>query len=204
MIIGLLRSTDIEEWARLRAALWPDGNIEQHPEETADVPGNSHQTAVFVSAGPDGQLHSRRGPQRRMLAQLRCVRRQPMRRARTAQSRTMVSQTSRMPCPAQTPRPTASGIRTTHPPTIAASRCLEMKGPNILKGNFQPGFKIDLHYKDLGLTMETGRALGVPLPVTALVQVMFNALRVKDRGSLDHSAVITLLEDLASVQVRKS
>jgi 2-hydroxy-3-oxopropionate reductase len=51
--------------------------------------------------------------------------------------------------------------------------------------------------------METGRALGVPLPVTALVQEMFNALRVKGRGSLDHSAVITLLEDLASVQVRK-
>ncbi|MGH7360120.1 MAG: 2-hydroxy-3-oxopropionate reductase [Candidatus Methylomirabilales bacterium] len=86
---------------------------------------------------------------------------------------------------------------------MAASRCLEMKGPNILKGNFQPGFKVDLHFKDLGLIMETGRALGVPLPVTALVQEMFNALRVKGRGSLDHSSVITLLEDLAGVQVRK-
>ena len=87
---------------------------------------------------------------------------------------------------------------------MAASRCLEMKGPQILKGNFQPGFKIDLHYKDLGLIMETGRALGVPLPVTALVQELFNALRVKGRGGLDHSAVITLIEDLAGVQARLS
>lgn len=78
-----------------------------------------------------------------------------------------------------------------------------MKGPNILNGNFQPGFKIGLHYKHLAVIMETGRALGVPLPVTALVQEMFSALRVKGRGSLDHSAVITLLEDLARIEVRK-
>jgi 2-hydroxy-3-oxopropionate reductase len=87
---------------------------------------------------------------------------------------------------------------------LAGSRCLDQKTPNYVAGQYPPGFKIDLHFKDLGLIMETGRALGVPLPVTALVQEMFNALRVKGRGSLDHSAVITLLEDLAAVQVRKS
>jgi 2-hydroxy-3-oxopropionate reductase len=86
---------------------------------------------------------------------------------------------------------------------MANSRCLEMKGPQIIKGNFQPGFKIDLHFKDLGLIMEAARALQVPLPTTALVQELFSALRVKGRGGLDHSAVITLLEDLANVQVRK-
>jgi 2-hydroxy-3-oxopropionate reductase len=80
---------------------------------------------------------------------------------------------------------------------LAGSRCLEQKAPNYLRGSYPPGFKIDLHYKDLGLIMEAGRALGVPLPATAVVQELFNALRVKGRGQLDHSAVITLLEDLA-------
>ena len=77
-----------------------------------------------------------------------------------------------------------------------------MKGPQIIKGNFQPGFKVDLHYKDLGLIMEAARALQVPLPTTATVQELFAALRSKGRGGLDHSAVITLIEDLANVQAR--
>jgi len=85
---------------------------------------------------------------------------------------------------------------------MAGSRCLDMKGPQIIKGNFQPGFKVDLHYKDLGLIMEAARALQVPLPTTAVVQELFSALRVKGRGGLDHSAVITLIEDLAGVQAR--
>ncbi|MEE9181799.1 MAG: 2-hydroxy-3-oxopropionate reductase [candidate division NC10 bacterium] len=85
---------------------------------------------------------------------------------------------------------------------MAGSRCLEMKGPQITKGNFQPGFKVDLHYKDLGLIMEAARALQVPLPTTAVVQELFSALRVKGRGALDHSAVITLLEDLAGAEAR--
>jgi 2-hydroxy-3-oxopropionate reductase len=85
---------------------------------------------------------------------------------------------------------------------MAGSRCLEMKGPQIIKGNFKPGFKTDLHYKDLGLIMEAAHALQVPLPTTAGVQELFSALRVKGRGALDHSAVITILEDLAGVQAR--
>ena len=80
---------------------------------------------------------------------------------------------------------------------LAGSRCLEQKKPNYLANTYDPGFKIDLHYKDLGLIMESARALGVPLPTTAVVQELFNALRVKGRGGLDHSGVITLLEDLA-------
>jgi 2-hydroxy-3-oxopropionate reductase len=82
---------------------------------------------------------------------------------------------------------------------LAGSRCLEQKAPNYVQGSYKPGFKVDLHYKDLGLIMEAARALGVPLPATAVVQELFNALRVKGRGQLDHSAVITLLEDLAGV-----
>jgi 2-hydroxy-3-oxopropionate reductase len=81
---------------------------------------------------------------------------------------------------------------------LAGSRCLDQKTSNYLSNTYTPGFKIDLHFKDLGLIMESGRALGVPLPTTALVQELFAALRVRGRGGLDHSAVITLLEDLAS------
>ena len=80
---------------------------------------------------------------------------------------------------------------------LAGSKCLEQKRPNYLAGTYNPGFKVELHYKDLGLIMESARALGVPLPATAVVQELFNALRVKGRGGLDHSGIITLLEDLA-------
>jgi len=82
---------------------------------------------------------------------------------------------------------------------LAGSRCLDQKKPNYLANTYNPGFKVDLHYKDLGLIMESARALGVPLPATAVVQELFNALRVKGGGGLDHSGVITLLEDLAGV-----
>ena len=82
---------------------------------------------------------------------------------------------------------------------LAGSRCLDQKTPNYVAGSYKPGFKIDLHFKDLGLIMESARTLGVPLPATAVVQELFSALRVKGRGELDHSAVITLLEDLAGI-----
>ena len=80
---------------------------------------------------------------------------------------------------------------------LAGSKCLEQKRANYVSNTYNPGFKVDLHYKDLGLIMESARALGVPLPATAVVQELFSALRVKGRGGLDHSGVITLLEDLA-------
>ncbi|HTG11573.1 MAG TPA: 2-hydroxy-3-oxopropionate reductase [Candidatus Eisenbacteria bacterium] len=82
---------------------------------------------------------------------------------------------------------------------LAGSKCLEQKTPNYVSGSYKPGFKIDLHFKDLGLIMESSRALGVPLPCTAVVQELFNAMRVKGKGGLDHSGVITLLEELAGV-----
>jgi len=80
---------------------------------------------------------------------------------------------------------------------LAGSKCLEQKRANYMANTYSPGFKVDLHFKDLGLIMESARELGVPLPATAVVQELFNALRVKGRGGLDHSGVITLLEDLA-------
>jgi 2-hydroxy-3-oxopropionate reductase len=85
---------------------------------------------------------------------------------------------------------------------LAGSKCLEQKTPNYVAGTYNPGFKIDLHFKDLGLIMESGRALGVPLPCTAIVQELFNAMRVKGKGGLDHSGVITLLEELAGLPLQ--
>ncbi len=86
---------------------------------------------------------------------------------------------------------------------LAGSRCLEQKTPNYLAHEFRPGFKIDLHYKDLGLIMESARALGVPLPTTAVVQELFSGVRARGGGGLDHSGIITLMEQLAGVEVRK-
>jgi 2-hydroxy-3-oxopropionate reductase len=82
---------------------------------------------------------------------------------------------------------------------LAGSKCLEQKTPNYVARTYKAGFKIDLHHKDLGLIMETARALGVPLPATAVVQELFGALKVKGQGGLDHSGVITLIEDLAGL-----
>ena len=87
---------------------------------------------------------------------------------------------------------------------LAGSRCLDQKSANYVAGTYNPGFKVDLHFKDLGLIMESARALGVPLPATSVVQELFSALRVQGRGSLDHSGVITLIEDLAGLAATRS
>ena len=80
---------------------------------------------------------------------------------------------------------------------LAASRVLEMRGPTMIAGNFQPGFRVDLHRKDLGIALATGRATGVPLPVTALVGQLYESVADLGRGDLDHSALITLYQELA-------
>ena len=87
---------------------------------------------------------------------------------------------------------------------LAGSKCLEQKSEKIVSGDFSPGFKVDLHSKDLSLIQDAARAIGVPIPTSALVEQLFAALRVRGRGGLDHSSVITIFEDLADVQVRRS
>jgi 2-hydroxy-3-oxopropionate reductase len=86
---------------------------------------------------------------------------------------------------------------------LAGSKCLDQKSEKILSGDFAPGFKIDLHFKDLGLIHEAARSIGAPIPTAAFVEQLFAALRVRGRGGFDHSGVITLFEDLAGIQVRK-
>ncbi|MGQ9629817.1 MAG: 2-hydroxy-3-oxopropionate reductase [bacterium] len=87
-----------------------------------------------------------------------------------------------------------------------AARCwaLEVRAPNnMLVRNFKPGFKARLHYKDLNNILATGRDLGVPLPVTSLVHELFGALLVDGQGENDHSAILTVLERMAKVEVKK-
>ena len=77
------------------------------------------------------------------------------------------------------------------------SYALEAKMPNfILKDNFKPGFSIDLQYKDLGLGIDTAKALGVPLPVTNLVQQVYEIARAKGYGGDDISALTRVCEGL--------
>ena len=84
---------------------------------------------------------------------------------------------------------------------LAASRVIELRGPTMLQRNFDPGFRVDLHRKDLGIALATAREQGVPLPVTGVVGQLFEALAAAGRGDLDHSALLTIVEDLAHHQV---
>jgi len=87
---------------------------------------------------------------------------------------------------------------------LAASRVLELRGATMLAHDFAPGGRVSLHHKDLGIALETGRRYGVPLPVTAIVDQMFAALEAKGQGSLDHSALLLHLEELAAHRVGQS
>ena len=84
---------------------------------------------------------------------------------------------------------------------LAQSRVLELRGPNLVKGEYPPGFRIRLHRKDLRLAMEAGADLGVAIPAAGQLYQMFTALLAADRGELDHSGFATLIEDLAGHRV---
>jgi 2-hydroxy-3-oxopropionate reductase len=80
---------------------------------------------------------------------------------------------------------------------LAGNQILERKATTMLARKFDPGFRIDLHHKDMQIVQAAARDAGVAIPVTALVAQMLVALRSLDRGSLDHSAILTLIEDLS-------
>jgi 2-hydroxy-3-oxopropionate reductase len=80
---------------------------------------------------------------------------------------------------------------------FASSRILEVHGERMLRRTFEPGFRIELHQKDLHLALESARELGIPLPGTALAQELFSACRARGGARWDHSALVRALETLA-------
>ncbi len=84
---------------------------------------------------------------------------------------------------------------------LAGSTVLNAKAPMMIEGNFKPGFRIRLHQKDLHNALLTGKELGVPLPVTALVQQMLGALMNDGKADADHSAIANFIEDMAGTTV---
>jgi 2-hydroxy-3-oxopropionate reductase len=85
---------------------------------------------------------------------------------------------------------------------FAASRILEVHGERMLKRTFAPGFRIELHAKDLAIALAGARALQVSLPNTAHCQEMFNASFAAGEGGLDDSALVKVLERLSNHEIR--
>jgi 2-hydroxy-3-oxopropionate reductase len=80
---------------------------------------------------------------------------------------------------------------------LAGSRILERKARTMLAGDFKPGFRVDLHHKDLGIVLSTARDANVVLPLTAVVSQLMAALRANGEGSLDHTALLKVVERLS-------
>jgi len=87
---------------------------------------------------------------------------------------------------------------------LATSRILELHGNRMIERTFNPGFRIELHQKDLNLALSTGRQLGVALPNTATAQELFNACAANGFAALDHSALVRSLEKLANFEIGQS
>jgi len=86
---------------------------------------------------------------------------------------------------------------------LAGSTVMNAKVPMILDGNFKPGFRIELHIKDLQNALDTGHNLNVPLPLTANVMETLQALKMDGMATNDHSAIVRFYEKLAQIEVRK-
>jgi len=86
---------------------------------------------------------------------------------------------------------------------FAASRILEVHGERMIKRTFDPGFRIELHQKDLSLALSGARAMGLSLPNTATAQELFNACVANGGAKWDHSALVRALERLANHAVAK-
>jgi 2-hydroxy-3-oxopropionate reductase len=86
---------------------------------------------------------------------------------------------------------------------LAGSTVMNAKVPMILDGNFKPGFRIELHIKDLQNALDTAHNLNVPIPLTANVMETMQALKVEGYEKSDHSAIVRFYEELAKAKVRK-
>ncbi len=84
---------------------------------------------------------------------------------------------------------------------FASSKILEVHGERMIKRTFDPGFRIELHQKDLNLALSNARQLGVSLPNTATAQELFNACAAHGGSGWDHSAMVRALETLAKFEI---
>jgi 2-hydroxy-3-oxopropionate reductase len=84
---------------------------------------------------------------------------------------------------------------------FAASRILEVHGERMVNRSFNPGFRIELHQKDLNLALSSARAIGVSLPNTATAQELFNTCSAHGGGGWDHSAMVRALEKMANFEI---
>ena len=84
---------------------------------------------------------------------------------------------------------------------FAASRILEVHGERMVKRSFDPGFRIELHQKDLNLALQGAKALGVSLPNTATCQELFNSCAAHGGSKWDHSAMVRALEMMANHEI---
>jgi len=86
---------------------------------------------------------------------------------------------------------------------LAGSTVMNAKVPLMLDGNFKPGFRIELHIKDLQNALDTAHAVGAPVPLTAGIMEIMQALKADGKAKDDHGGVVQFYEKLAGVQVRK-
>ncbi len=86
---------------------------------------------------------------------------------------------------------------------LAGSTVLDVKMPLVLEGNFNPGFRIELHIKDLANALDTAHEVGVPVPLSGAVMEVMQALKVDGKGGDDHGGIVQFYEKLANVQVRR-
>src|SRR5689334_19089101 len=84
---------------------------------------------------------------------------------------------------------------------FASSRVLEIHGERMVQRNFDPGFRIELHQKDLNLALSGARALGLSLPNTATCQELFNACAAHGGSAWDHSGLVRALEILGNYEI---
>jgi 2-hydroxy-3-oxopropionate reductase len=86
---------------------------------------------------------------------------------------------------------------------LAGSTMLNAKAPLMMDRKFNPGFRINLHIKDMGNVLETGHGVGVPLPLSAAVMEIMQALKVDGMGDSDHGAIVRFYEKLAQIEVKR-
>jgi 2-hydroxy-3-oxopropionate reductase len=84
---------------------------------------------------------------------------------------------------------------------LAGNKVMEVKREKMLEHSFDPGFRVELHHKDLGIALAAAREYGVSLPVTAVVDQMLETLKMLGRGDQDHSALLTLIEESSGHEI---